>query len=329
MTSFPRRTIAALVPALLAVGLVSTAPRAAAGTYPERTVTVVLPFIPNGSMQFQLQTVLPRIEAELGQKFPIVNMPGRTGNLGAAYIAKATPDGYTIGFTAVNIGVFPHLYANMGYDPLTAFTPIGQVSETPGVCVVGAGSKIRTFAELIAEARAHPGKLRFGSAGVGAPSHLIVEKIGRINGVSFVHDVQNHAIYSIAGVSEGGIDFSCDGLAGTLASIRSGKVRPLAVTSATRSPALPEVPTINEAGFGPLDETSRYILVAPAGTPASDIERLTAALDHALDDPAVTKTFRDAGLGIRHLSAAEILRMLREQYDRWGPFIRSIGLKAQ
>jgi tripartite-type tricarboxylate transporter receptor subunit TctC len=297
--------------------------------FPVRPITVIVPFPPGGGLDFLIRTIQRNLASSLGQPFVIENKPGNLGNIGNAFVAKAHADGYTLLMTAVNIGVFPHMFADLTYDPLTAFAPIGEVAQTPGGCIVGSKSKINSFEELIKEAKANPGRIKFASEGTGAPSHLIVDLIAKLNDVKLTRVPYDFASLSIAAVMDGAVDFSCNGLVGTLPLIREGKVRAIAVTGAKRSVVLPNVPTVKEAGLGDIDENSRYILVAPAMTPKPIMERLSTALASALGDPKVQEIFVKQGFDLASASPAEVSALIQKQYDLWGPFIKNAHSKKE
>lgn len=300
---------------------------AAAQNFPSRPIKIVVPFPPGFAFDFLPRTIQARMESELRQPLLIENMPGDLGNIGNAYVAKSEPDGYTLAMTAVNIGVFPHIYANLTYDPLKDFAGIGQIAETPGLCIVNPASRFKTFGDLMTEAREHPGKIKYGSASTGAPSHLIVELIAKVNGVSFTHVPFTHAEYSSAAVVDNSVDFTCNGLVGMLPLVNDRKVRPLAVTSAKRSRVLPDVPTVNEAGFGKIDENSRHIVLAPAKTPKPVVDVLSAALMKTVADPGVQAAFIKRGFDVAAVSGEQVNALIQGQYDIWGPFLQDLKLK--
>jgi tripartite-type tricarboxylate transporter receptor subunit TctC len=312
---------------LTLIPIVSASQFAASQEFPLHSITVVVPFPPGGGLDFLARTIQPKMEAALGQPLVIENKPGDLGNIGNAYVATAPRDGYTALMTAVNIGVFPHIFSNLPYDPLRAFAPIGEVAQTPGGCIVGPNSRFKDFGDIINEAKAKPASIKFASEGTGSPSHLIVQLIAQLNGVHFTRVPYDFASLSIAAVMDGSVDFSCNGLVGNLPLIREGKVRALAVTSAKRSVALPDVPTVNETGFGYIDENSRYVLVAPAGTPGAVMTRLSASLATVLADQTIQETLISKGFDLASAAPSEVSGLIQRQYEQWGPFIRDAGLK--
>jgi tripartite-type tricarboxylate transporter receptor subunit TctC len=300
---------------------------AEAQNFPSRPITVIVPYPEGFALDYLPRAIEGKMERALGQSLIIENKPGELGNIGNSYVAKAAPDGYTLAMTAVNIGVFPYIYSKMAYNPLTDFAGVGQIAETPGVCIVNTASRFQTFGDLMREAKENPRRLKFGSASTGAPSHLIVELIAKLNDVKFTHVPYTHAQYSSAAVLDNSVDFTCNGLVGMLPLIRDGKVRALAVTSARRSRVLPEVPTVNEAGFGDVDENSRHILLAPARTPTPVLDVLSTALTSVLEDPAIQDDFIKHGFDLDRVSPAQVITLIQKQHDLWGPFIKELNLK--
>jgi tripartite-type tricarboxylate transporter receptor subunit TctC len=301
---------------------------AAAQDFPTRPVTIVVPFPAGGPIDFLVRSVQQKLEADLGQAIVVESRPGATGNVGNAYVAKAAADGYTLLATATNIGVFPHIFRQLAYDPLHDIIAIGGLAETPNVCVVNSAGKFQSFPTLIAEAKANPGSIKFGSSGLGAPSHLIVELIGRINHVTFTHVPYKGAAPAINDVLGNFISFMCvGGLSGVMSLIADGKLRAVAVTSDKRSPLLPDVPTLAELGLGNINEGLSYILLAPAMTPQPVQQRLSAALAKAVAEPSVKDTFGKLGYVVITKSPAEVNASIQQQYDLWGPVVKDLNLK--
>jgi tripartite-type tricarboxylate transporter receptor subunit TctC len=296
--------------------------------YPSRPITVVIPFTPGGPLDFLLRTIKEKFEKALGQQILIEDRPGQTGIVGSAYAAKAAPDGYTLLMTSANNGMFPHIFRNLPHDPIKDFVPVGEVAQTPEVIVVHPSSRFQTLADLIKEAKENPGKVRYGSSGNGTPSHIITEYMGKLNGVKFVHVPYKNSLESLDDVMQKSLDFVCTGLSGrALPLIREGKMKPIAVIGNKRSSQLPDVPTVKEAGFGDVEEVSRYILVAPAKTPKPIIDRLSVALTSVLADQAVQKVYIERGFEIAHSTPAEVSAAIQHEYDFWGPVLKELNLK--
>jgi tripartite-type tricarboxylate transporter receptor subunit TctC len=301
-----------------------------AQTYPSHAVTVVLPVPPGGSLDFVLRLIQGKFSDAVGQPLIIESRPGAAGNIGTTYVAKAPPDGYTLLATPTNIGILPHVFPNLSYDPIKDFAVVGSLAETPGVCVVSSSSRIKSFADLINEARANPGKINFGSSGAGTPSHLDAELIAKLNNVKMTHVPYKGAAPAIADIMGGFVDFICTALAGSVSAlIQDGKLNAIAVTTEKRSKLLSDIPTVKELGFGDIDDSSRYVVLAPALTPKPDIDRISMALKSILRDPSLRDHYAKAGYEVSQTNPTEVAHQIKQQYDLWGPLIRELNLKLE
>jgi tripartite-type tricarboxylate transporter receptor subunit TctC len=302
---------------------------ASAQSFPNRPITIVIPFPAGGPLDFLTRTIQPKLEASLGQPIIVENRPGATGNIGNAYVAKAEPDGYTLVVTATNMGVFPHMFPHLNYDPIKDLTVVSGLGETPTACVVNPSSPIKNFADLINEAKAKPGQLTFGSSGPGAPSHLIVELIGKRNNVKFTHVPYKGAAPAVNDVLGNFLSFLCTSFSNLVTLIKQEKLRALAIAAKARSPLLPDVPTIKDAGFGDIVDGTTYILLAPSKTPKPIIGRLAAAMRAALAEPSVKKAYNNLAYDVITRSPAQLTAEIKEQYDLWGPIIKELNLKLE
>jgi tripartite-type tricarboxylate transporter receptor subunit TctC len=302
---------------------------ALAQNFPSRPITVVIPFPPGGTLDYILRTIQPKLEASLGQPIVIESRPGATGNIGNAYVAKSEPDGYTLVETATNIGVFPHIFSNLTYDPLKDLTVVGGVAETPTNCVVNPKGRFQTFTDLMKEAKANPGHVKFGSSGVGAPSHLVVELIGRRNNVKFAHVPYKGAQGAMNDLLGNFIDFVCTAISGSMQFTQQNQLRSIAMVSHNRSAALPDVPTVKELGFGDIDDWSRYVIFAPSKTPKPIIDRLSTVLAAALADPAVKEAYAKMSYQPITMTPAQVTALVHEQFDLWGPIVKDLNLKLE
>lgn len=315
-----------LVALIVAVG---SSTMAAAQAYPSRPITVVIPFPAGGPLDFLLRTVMPEMEAQLGQTIIIENRPGATGNLGNAYVAKAPPDGYTLVMTATNIGVLPHVFSHLTYDPIKDFAVVGGVAESPTACVVNSASPIRSFADLINEAKVNPGKLTFGSSGNGSPQHLVGELIAKLNNVKFTHVPYKGGAPAVNDLLGNFLSFLCTSLSNVLTWVQNGQLRALAVTTGERSPMLPDIPTVKELGFGDINEATRFIILAPAQTPQPIMERLSSTLAMALAKPSVKDIYGKAAFEAITKTPDQVGAQIQEQYNLWGPVVRELNLKLE
>jgi tripartite-type tricarboxylate transporter receptor subunit TctC len=270
------------------------------------------------------------MQSALGQPYIIESRPGAAGSVATAYVAKATPDGYTLLAIPTIIGLFPHVFPHLTYDPIKDFAVVGSLAETPGVCVVNSASKIKDFAGLIKEAKDNPGKITFASSGAGTPAHLDTEMIAKLNNVKMTHVPYKGASPAVADILGNFVTLMCTGLAGgTFSLIQDGKLRALAVTTAKRSLALPDVPTIKELGFGDIDDSSRYILLAPAMTPKPVLTRLSTALATVLSDAKLQEDYVKLGYEVSGTTPAEVSIQIQKEYDLWGPLVKELNLKLE
>jgi tripartite-type tricarboxylate transporter receptor subunit TctC len=288
------------------LALVGVSAFAEVDSYPSRPITIVNAFPAGGPLDVIIRTIQGKMESELGQPIVIETRPGATGNIGGAYVAKAAPDGYTLLTQATNIGLFPHVFPNLPYDPINDLTVVGALAETPGVCFVSPTAKYQSLAEIIREARTNPGKIIYGSTGNGSPSQIEVELISKANNVKFTHVPYKGSMPAITDVMGNFVDFACVSLAAPLALIRDGKLKAIVVTTDKRSTLLPEIPTIKELGFGDINESSRYILLAPAMTPKPILDRLSTVLANALADPKVQEIYVNAGFEVSHSTPDDV-----------------------
>ena len=267
---------------LLALAL----PYAAAQDYPSKPVKLVVPFPPGGSVDLVARLIGKSLQDELKQPFLVENKPGASGNIGAGQVAKSPADGYTL--LVGSAGVFAanqYLYANPPFDPLTAFVPIMRIVDQPNLLVVSGNSPIHSVRELIAAAKAQPGKLTFGSASVGSAQHFATEVFKQQTGVDLLHVPYKGGAPALTDLMGGQIDMLFDTSPTALPYAKSGKLRALAITSAQRSPLLPDVPTMKEAGLPNYEVVTWTGIAAPAGTPAAVVNRINAALKTALKGP--------------------------------------------
>jgi tripartite-type tricarboxylate transporter receptor subunit TctC len=308
--------------------LMGLSPAMSAENFPSRPITIINPFPPGGPLDFILRTIQTKMEADLGQSIIIENRPGATGNVGNAYVAKGPADGYVLLAQATNVGMFPHVFPNLPYDPIKDLAVVGALAETPGVCIVSPSAKYQSLADIIKEAKANPGKLNYGSTGNGSPSQIESELLAKANGVKFTHVPYKGASLVFTDLMGKFIDFSCIAVAGPLPLIRDGKLKALAMMTDKRSELLPDVPTVKELGLGDINESSRYILMAPAATPKPVLDRLSSVLAKALADPAVQDTYIKGGFIASRSTPDDVRKQIQEQYAM-GSFVKDLNLGSQ
>jgi tripartite-type tricarboxylate transporter receptor subunit TctC len=284
----------AVLPALISAAMLRRA--AGAEAYPARPIRVVVPFSAGGGTDIVARTIMAHVAESLGGVIVIDNRGGAGGVIGTGMIAAATPDGYTLGVVSGGHAVNPSLYKNLPYDSLRSFEPISLLCSGPGVLVINPALPVHSVKELIAYARAQSTPLPYASAGVGTPPHLAAELFLAMAGLQMTHVPYKGNDQAMLDVISNRVPLSFPTAPSALAFIHDGKLRPLAVTSSMRASALPDVPSLAEAGLPGYDASSWYGLLAPAATPAPVIAALHAAVDKAMHNPDLRARLLDLGL---------------------------------
>jgi tripartite-type tricarboxylate transporter receptor subunit TctC len=317
---------------LIGCGLALTAafPAGGQGTvpYPTRALRVIVPFAPGGASDVVARIIQPHMQEILGQPFVVENRPGAAGNIGMEAAARAAPDGYTlflgnVGTLAINPTVFER---SLRIDPLRDFAPVSLVAETADVFVVHASVPVRTVAEFVAYARAHPGRLNYGSPGMSV-NRLAIEKLREEHGLDMVHiPYSGGAGPASLAVAAGEVQCLFVTLSAVLPQIQAGLVRALAVNGTRRVPALPHVPTMREAGFEGFETGSWQGILAPAGTPEEIVRRLHAAQVTLAAREDVRQRFAASGTtAVASRTPEEFAAFLRSEHEKWGGLVRRIG----
>jgi len=303
---------------------------ASAQDYPNRPITLVVPFPPGGSTTIVARIVADKMSEALGQSIVIDNRGGAGGTVGSRAVAKSPADGYTIllGYTGT-LAIGPTLYGNAGYDPRTDFAPIGRIGTAPNTLVVHPSLPVHSVAELIGYAKANPGKLNYGSAGIGTVSHVCGEYFATAAGVKITHIPYKGTGPAIIDLLGGHIPMAFAPVPATHENARTGKLRMLAVTSAVRSTLLPDVPTIAEAALPGFEAVLRYGLVAPPGTPRAIIEKLNAALNSALASEEVRARLAIDGAEPLPSTPAEYADDIDREETQWSKVVKASGAKAE
>lgn len=290
--------------------------------YPSKPVRVVVPFASGGANDLVIRLVGERLQRDLGQPFVVENRPGANGNIAAASVERAAADGHTL--LMGNLGLMVHnseLYPKPGFDR-ASFIPVSCMVETVMVLKVPTASKFQSVRDLVAYGQANPGKLNYASVGTGSALHLAAEMLKHQLGFTAVHIPYNGGGPMMAGVMGNNVDFVVDPL-----TYGEGKVRPLAVLSSERKAGLPDVPTIQEAGFPAVEANSWIGLFAPRGTPGEIVSTLSSRISAALAEPAVRDTLLKAGLQPCDPGQAKFVVRIRESEKLWVPVIRSLNIK--
>ncbi|MBO9513955.1 MAG: tripartite tricarboxylate transporter substrate binding protein [Variovorax sp.] len=326
-----RHTRRQVVAAALSLPLAALAPRAwAQDTWPSRPVKLVVPFPPGGGTDVLARLLAERLRPLLGQPVVIDNRPGATGNIGNEVVAKSPPDGYTLLMQGTIIGMFPHIFQKLGYDPLKDLTAVGMVAESPYVIVANLDSAYKTLPDIVSAAKANPSKpLPYATAGVGSPSHLAMEQLANLAGIRLEHITYRGTAPALNDLLAGTTQFGSYSLSSLLGLIQSNKVRVIAVMTAKRSPLLPETPGMAELGFPDVDSSIRFGLFTAAGTPPDLIAKLAAFNARATADPALRDAFVKAGYGVVTSTPKEMQAMVQQEYKVWGPIVQRLGLKPE
>lgn len=316
-----RSFLAAAATALLAPGLAYPA------DFPSRPVTLVVPFAPGGPTDAMARTLANALKGALGQNVIVENKAGAGGNLGAEAVARAERDGHTLLFgTSGPLAINVSLYRKLNYDPLKSFAPVIQIGHLPNVLVVHPSVPARSVQELVAHGRANPGKLSYASSGNGASSHLAGVLFNNTAGTDFLHVPYKGTGPALTDLLGGQVTMTFTDVLTALPHIRSGKLRALGVTTASRSSALPEVPTVAEQGLAGFDVSVFFGIVAPAGTPRAAVDRLNKAFAEVLRQPDVRQTLQGQGLEMAAAAAPEQLAgFMQSEVTKWRGVVQSSG----
>jgi len=318
-----------VVAAMVVAGVVASG-AAQAQTYPARPIRIVVPFSPGGPTDMISRIIGQKMQSILGQSIIVENKLGAGGAIGARAVVAADADGYTllVGNTATLV-VAQAINKNLGYDPALAFVPIAPIATSSNVLVVNPALPVKTVAELVAYAKANPGKLSYSSPGVGTPGHLIAEWFNAKTGLDLVHIPYKGGGVSVQDVVSGQVQLTFENPATALPVVEAGSVRALAVTSETRSPRLPDVPTMVESGIKDFVTVSFFGLVARNGTPGDIVARLNGAVNESLQAPAVESALAKLSLDIRMGSPSEFAEFLGKEREKWGSIARLAHIQVE
>ncbi|HZR71405.1 tripartite tricarboxylate transporter substrate binding protein [Bradyrhizobium sp.] len=325
-----RRSSALLALLMLTLGPGGSLGAARAQTYPSRTITMVVPFPPGGSTSIVGRVIADKMSELLGVGIVVDNRGGAGGTVGTRTVAKSDPDGYTlmVGYTGT-LAIAPSLYRNAGYDPRKDFVAIGMIGSAPSSLVVHPSFAVKTVAELIAYAKQNPGKVNFGSAGIGTVGHITGEYFARATGIKIVHIPYKGTGPAVSDLLGGHIPMSFSPIATTAGNVNAGLLRALAVTSAKRNRLLPDVPTMIEAGVPGFDAVLAYGLVAPAGTPRAVIDRLNKALRDALASDEVKKQLELDGTEITPSTPEQYADFIDQDERKWSELVKASGVEPE
>lgn len=300
-----------------------------ATNYPDRPITWVVPFPPGGAMDAIARVVGRTIGEETGQSVVIENKPGAGGNIGASYVAKAKPDGYTIMIVANGMAVNPALYRSMTYNPIKDFAPISLLAAVPNILVTQAGRKdVNTLQDVIGQVKEKPGKYSYASAGVGTSIHLAGALFTYTGKLDMLHVPYKGSGPAVTDLISGQVDYMFDSITSAKPHIESGKLKAIAITTPKRSPAMPNLPTVAESGMAGYELTPWFATFAPAGTPPAIIEKLNKLMIKAMNTEQVKKTFASIGAEYIGSSPEELATYLATETEKWKKIIRETGISV-
>ena len=315
----------------LAAALVAILPAiAAAQGYPNKPIRMIVPLAAASAVDNAARIVTTKMSANMGQQIVIENQPGAAGQIGTERVAKAAPDGYTLGgFNDSIMTMLPNMNPNLSWDILKDFEPVSLVATIEWGLVANNDAPFKTAADLIAAAKAKPGDINFGSGGNGSPQHIAMALFASQSGIKLTHVPYKGASQAALGVAAGEVPVAFQGLATVAGLVRGGKAKLLGVTTPAPLPQFPGVPTVAESGLPGFQFNSWFTVMAPAGTPREIVARLNAEIQKALADPDVRAKLLDQGLTVRGTSPEELGRLTRAQLARYAKLIRDADIKAE
>ena len=314
--------------AIATVALAVASFGAHAQAWPTKPIRVLVPFAPGGTADIVARLVSAKVSEELGQQLVIENRGGAGGTIATAMAAKAAPDGYTVLAAHQGVAFNVTLYTKLPFDTVKDLLPLAIIGPTPNVLVVTNSFAPKTVQEFLAYAREHPGAIAYGSGGVGSAGHLSVELLEGMTRTKLTHVPYKGSGPALADLVSGQIQAMILTLPAAVSYIKGGKVRAIATSGAKRSPAMPDLPTIEEAGVPGYEYAPWYGWFIPAGTPRAIVERLNQAVNKAISAPALREQFSALGLEPEPMSPERFGEIFTADVARWGGIIRSLGLKA-
>jgi tripartite-type tricarboxylate transporter receptor subunit TctC len=300
------------------------------GNYPDHPITLIVPYAPGGGNDVLARAVAEPMSRSLGQPVVIENRGGAGGSVGTRQVAKAAPDGYTLGLGGTGtLAIDPTLYPNVGYDPRRDFAPVGLIATSPLIVLVNHSVPAHNVQELIALAKAQPGKLNYASAGVGSGIHLGTVLFAETAGIDLTHIPYKGSGPALTDLLGGHVQIYFSSLPPAVGLVKEGKLRALGVTGLKRSSSFPDLPTVAEQGLPGFEAVLHYGIVAPAGTPRPIVDRLNAALRAALDDPKVRGHIATEGAEPLPTSPEEYVADIDREETKWSTLVRKSNAQAK
>ena len=318
-----------LLRSALALALAVVSLGAIAQAYPSRPIRVVVPFTPGTGMDIIARNVGPRLSERLGQPVVIDNRPGASGNLGAELVARAAPDGHTVMVSGNPLITSPHLYRNVPYKPLTDFAPISLAAWGTLMLVTHPSTKINSVSDLIAQAKSAPGKITYGSPGIGTPHHMAMELFKDLTGTNLLHVPYKGSAGAVTDTLGGQINMMFMPIHVAIPFVKAGRLKALAVGSAKRHPTAPDLPTLQELGVKGAEVDMWYAFLAPKGTPQPVVTRLDKELATILAQPELKTIFSGQGMDAASSTPAELIALMRREDSRWAAVIKKNNISAE
>src|SRR6185436_4431251 len=309
----------------IAVLLAVAATSAFAQGYPTKPAKVVVPYPPGGPTDIVARVVSQKLSEQMGQQFIVENRPGAGGNIGAEAVAKSPADGYTLLVATTAHAINPALFKSLGYNLVKDFAPVSQLTSGPLVIVANPSLPVKNVTELIALAKAKPGTLNYASSGNGQSTHLSAELFGAMAGVKMNHIPYKGSAPALTDVMGGQASLMFDTMLSAMPQVKNGKLKAIAVTSAARSPAAPDVPTVAESGLPGYEAIAWNGLLVPAGTPGETVGKLNAELRKALDAPDVKDRFSAQGFGAAWNTREAFAKFMQAELDKWAKVVKVSG----
>ncbi len=301
-----------------------------ADSYPSKPINFIVPYGAGGGADARSRQIAQKMSVILKQPIIVDNKPGAGGNIGTEYIARATPDGYTIGMgNFAPLAVNKTLFGNLRYDPETDLTPIVLIEKGPLVLVVNPNSPYKTVQDIVAAAKAKPGSLTFSSGGIGGSHQLSAELFQQNAGIEMIHVPYKSGSAGLTDLMAGNVTMMFDQMYSAMPSIKADKLRPIAITSKKRSPLLPDVPSFSEVGYPKVIVLNWQGLIAPKGTPKAIIDKLNAAANEALKDPQLRDLMLSQGNEIGGGSPADFAALIKSESAKWGAVVKLANIKPE
>jgi tripartite-type tricarboxylate transporter receptor subunit TctC len=294
-------------------------------SWPSKTVRVVVPLGAGGFADVPARILAPRLAEQTGGTFFVENKPGAGSTIGADFVAKSDPDGHTLLFTATPHVISAHLYRSLRYDALNDFAPVALIASGPYALVVNAEMPVKSVGELIAAAKAAPGKIDYASSGNGSAQHLVTALFASMAGIELNHVPYKGSGQAMQDLISGMVKVSFAGIPNVLNHVRNGRLKALAVSTPQRWVDLPDVPTVAEAGVPGYEATLWLCVLAPAKTPPEVVNRLSAEIAKALKDPEMIANMRKAGIGPTYMGPQEFGPFIRAEHEKWGKVVKQTG----